>query len=223
MMNSVGRRLHFAFRSSDDGSVDPAHDPAPAPQQVIEFVAFGEEVLLSGRLRLSAERLTDMLNEHDEFQLTDVMVDRLDGQPAMEVDEVLVRRDEILLVQATGPRGTQGRRRSTRQHPVDLQTGPYHVQGFLHALPGSDPITSMRRRETMVPLTDAWIEFGVGNIRQHRPVGTLLVNRERLTWFKGVVDEKIASPALPGVKATEPAPDDATGDVVSGILEPAAS
>lgn len=226
MIDSFGRRLRLAFRSSEDARddnarvvVDQESDLAPA----IDFVAFGEECLLSGRLKLSAERLTDMLNAHDEYQLMDVLVERFDGEPAVEVDEVLVHRDEILLVQAAGPRGSQGRRQRTRQHLLDLQVGPYHVQGFLHALPGSDPINSMRRRKTMVPLTDAWIEFAVGAIRQHRPVGTLLVNREQLDWVKGVVEEEITLPELPKVKGSGPMVKDFTGDIRGDVLEPAAS
>lgn len=226
MIESFGRRLRLAFRSPGDAldaSTGLPLDATPDPSPEIEFAAFGEDFLLSGRLRLSAERLTDMLNEHDEYQLLDVMVERLDGQPPMEVSEVVVHRDEIMLVQATGPRGSQGRRQRTRQHPLDLQVGPYHVQGFLHALPGSDPINSMRRRKAMVPLTDAWIEFAVNNIRQHRPVGTLLVNREQLDWVKGVVEDQIAPPELPMVKGTGPMVKDFTGDIRSDALEPAAS
>lgn len=227
MIHSFGRRLRLAFRPTDDAldaGADVALDAAPDPGPEIEFIAFGEEFLLSGRLRLSAERLTDMLNEHDEYQLVDVMVERLDGQPAVEVSEVLVHRDEILLVQAAGPRGSRGRRQRTRQHPLDLQVGPYNVQGYLHALPGSDPINSMRHRKTMVPITDAWIEFAVGNIRQHRPVGTLLVNREQVDWVKGVVEERVTMPDLPTPDgAAGPMLKDFTGDIRGDVLEPVAS
>ena len=106
-----------------------------------------------------AERLTDMLNDHDEIQLIDVLVEPLDGSAPAEIKEVLVRRDEIVLVHATGPRGDVARRRRTRQHPVSLDLDRYAVHGYLHALPGADPLNAIRRRKAMVPMTDAVIEF----------------------------------------------------------------
>ncbi len=91
---------------------------------LVEFVAYAEDCLLSGRVRLAADRLTDMLNEHDEFELIDVMVERLDGLGRSRSSEVLVRRDELLLVHATGPRGNHARRHRTREHPVRSGSAP---------------------------------------------------------------------------------------------------
>jgi hypothetical protein len=200
MIESLGRRLRVAFRRP---AAAPALEPEPALDRAanvlpeVEFVAYGEDCLLSGRLRLDAERLTDMLNAHDEYQLVDVMVERLDGASAVEVREVLVRRDELLLVHATGPRGSQARRQRTRQHPLAVQIGPYHIRGYLHALPGSDPISSIRRRKTMVPLTEAWIEYTVGSVRQRRRVGAVVVNREQVDWIVPALDDEVELPDLP--------------------------
>ena len=99
-----------------------------------------------------------MLNAHDEFLLLDVLVERLDDGTAVEVAEILVRRDELLLVQATGPRGRPARRSTHPGACPDGALGPYHVRGYLHALPGVDPLLAVRRRRVMVPLTDATIE-----------------------------------------------------------------
>lgn len=212
MIQSFGRRLLVAFHRSDSASVE--RDLAPLAQTAlpeVEFVAYGEECLLSGRVRLAAERLSDMLNEHDEYQLVDVMVERLDGDPAVEVAEVVVRRDELLLVHATGPRGSQARRTRTRQHPLAMQVGPYHIRGYFHALPGSDPITSMRRRKTMVPLTDAWIEYVVGGTRQRRRVGAVAVNREQLDWVVPALDDEVEMPDLPLQTEQGPLVKDFTG------------
>ena len=101
--------------------------------------AYGEDCVLSGLVRMAADRLTDMLNEHDEYLLVNVLVEGLAGDRAVEVTEVLVRRDELFLVHAAGPRGNQDRRHRTRSHPVAVQLGPYHVRGYLHVLPGIDP------------------------------------------------------------------------------------
>lgn len=221
MIQSIGRRLLVAFGRRDAEGVVTAEAPAAsAPLPEVEFVAYGEDCLLSGRVRLAAERLTDMLNEHDEFLLADVMVERLDGQPAIEVKEVLVPRDELLLVHATGPRGSQGRRQRTRQHPIGLQMGPYHVRGYLHALPGSDPIASFRRRKTMVPLTDAWIEYGIGSARQRRRVGTLVVNREQVDWVVPAQDDEVEMPDLPLKVDQGPLLKDFTGAILTESMEP---
>ena len=42
---------------------------------------------------------------------------------------------------------------------VAMKVGPYEVQGYLHGLPGADPIAAIRRRKSMMPLTDARIEY----------------------------------------------------------------
>lgn len=215
MIQSFGRRLLLAFRHHD-GKDDAVAAPAPAVVVLpeVEFVAYGEDCLLSGRLRLDADRLTDMLNTHDEYQLVDVMVEPLDGNLAMEVREVLVRRDEVLLVHATGPRGNQARRQRTRQHPLAMQVGPYHIRGYLHALPGSDPVSSMRRRKTMVPLTDAWIEYAVGTTRQRRRVSALVVNREQVDWVVPALDDEVEMPDMPLQTEQGPLLKDFTGSIL---------
>ncbi len=200
MIHSLGRRLRVAFGvapAPDDLPVADTDGAAAHLQPIVEFVAYGEDCLLSGQIRLAAERLSDMLNNHDEYQLVNVLVERLDGQGAAEAREVLVPRDEILLVHATGPRGSQARRQRTRPHPVAIQMGPYHVRGYLHALPGGDPLLAIRRRKAMVPLTDAWVEFSIGAVRQRRQAAALVINREQIDWISNADDEDILSPEMP--------------------------
>lgn len=206
MIHSIGRRLLVRLGATPG--------PAPAAETdvsttspanpVVEFVAYGEDCLLSGHVRLAAERLTDMLNDHDEYELIDVLVERLDGSRAAEVRHVVIPRDELLLVHASGPRGSQARRQRMRQHPVAMQLGPYHVRGYLHALPGSDPLLALRRRKVMVPLTDAWMELTVGGTPQRRIVGTLVVNREQIDWVSTAEDADLELPEMPDL----PMPDD---------------
>lgn len=221
MIHSLGRRLRVAFGvapAPDDPLAVDVDGAAAHLQPIVEFVAYGEDCLLSGQIRLAAERLSDMLNDHDEYELVDVMVERLDGQGAAEAHEVLVPRDEILLVHATGPRGSQARRQRTRPHPVAIQMGPYHVRGYLHALPGSDPLLAIRRRKAMVPLTDAWVEFSIGGVRQRRQAGALVINREQIDWISTADDEDILSPDLPTMPVAAgqgPLLKDFTGQILS--------
>ena len=198
---SIGRRLRVVFQRSgdpEDGSSLPG-DPGPARNllPLLEFVAYAEDCVLYGHVRLASERLTDMLNTHDEFELVDVMVERLDGQGAIEIKEVLVRRDELLLVHATGPRGNLERRTRTREHPLAVRIGPYDVRGSLHASPGHDPLMTILQRRPMVPMTDAWIEYMAGGERRRRKVGALIVNREQIDTVAHAVDEWSELPDLP--------------------------
>ncbi|MEO6208301.1 MAG: hypothetical protein ABIP77_10170 [Candidatus Limnocylindrales bacterium] len=121
----------------------------------------------------------------------------LSATDGTHVANIIVRRDELLLVDAGGPRGDRGRRRRTRQHLVDIGIGPYHVRGNLHALPGSDPISNFRHRRPMVPLTDAWVEFVAGGTAQRRRVEALIVNRELVDWIVEPEDEEVEMPVIP--------------------------
>lgn len=201
VIQSIGRRLRVVFQRSGDPD-DPSglpddRRPARALLPLVEFVAYAEDCILYGHVRLAADRLTDMLNQHDEIDLVDVMVERLDGLGALEVKEVLVRRDELLLVHATGPRGNQARRNRTREHPLAMKLGPYDVRGNLHAPPGHDPLLTIRRRKPMVPITDAWIEYLAAAERQRRRVGGLVVNREQIDVIAHAIDEWVELPDLP--------------------------
>jgi hypothetical protein len=198
---SISRRLRVVFQRSgdpEDESALPGNaGPAPNLLPLVDFVAYAVDCVLYGRVRLAAERLTDMLNTHDDFDLVDVMVERLDGQGAIEVKEVLVRRDELLLVHATGPRGNLGRRTRTREHPLAVRIGPYDVRGSLHASPGHDPLMTIIRRKPMVPMTDAWIEYLSGGERRRRRVGALIVNREQIDTVAHAMDEWSELPDRP--------------------------
>ncbi len=195
MIESVGRRLRIIMtRAPEVPPNEVAAPPRPSPS--IEFVAFAEDCLLAGQVQLGTTRLTDMLLAHDEYQLVDVLLESLAGGPPLELAEVLVTRDELLLVQASGPRGDRGRRVRTRQHRLEMQSGPYRVGGYIHALPGVDPVSSFRHRRAIVPLTDVSVEFALGGIRQVRRAQTLLVNRELVDWVAAAPEEAFDVPEL---------------------------
>jgi hypothetical protein len=182
VVSQIGGRVRLAF-TRRQAAVTEAAPATPPSVPEIELVAFAEDCILSGRLRLTAERLSDLLNENVEFELVDVQVDSLAGGDSLDVRDVVVRRDELLLVQAKEPRGNAGRRRRTRQHPIAVRIGPYDVRGYVHTLPGGDPMGSLLRGKPMVALTDAVIEFMVGTTSQQREVGVVLMNREQVEWF----------------------------------------
>jgi hypothetical protein len=186
MLSNVPR-LVFKPRHAETAAVVPA---AAAAVPMLDVFAYAEDCILSGRIALTADRLTDVLNGHDQYTLVDVLVEDLADGHVLERRDVLVARDELLLVQIVGPRGNPERRNRTRQHPLDLQVGPYHVRGHLHALPGSDPIASLDRRHAMVPFTDVVIEHQVDGAVKSRRLSAVLVNRERIDWV--VVGQDVA-------------------------------
>lgn len=65
----------------------------------------------------------------------------------------------------------------------------------------------------MVPITEAWVEFQSGAVRQRRRVSTV-VNREQLDWVVEAKDEEVELPDLPLDVEKGPLVKDFTGDVM---------
>ena len=201
------------------------HQPAAVPTASVtlppevEFIGYADDCLLVGHIRMDAARLSDLLNDHDEYQLVDVQVESLVDQHAIEVKDIVVARDELLMVHATGPRGERSQRVRTRQHPLAMQVGPYSVRGYLHALPGSDPVATFRRRKPMVPLTDAWIEYQQATTWQRRHAATLVVNRHQVDWVVEGKDDEVDMPDVALPVQGGPLLKDFTGQVTRGRSE----
>lgn len=183
MIGSLGSRLRLVLRQPDGGALPAGPEPDDLLPEV-EFVAYAEDGRLSGRVHLDSARLTDMLNEHDEFQLEHVLAERLPEGGTMLIPEFLVRRDELLLVYATGPRGDRTRRTRTMSRSITAKIGPYLVTGDVHTAPGLDPILFFRRRRPMVPLTDAVIEYRAASGPVKEYADTIVVNRDLMDWVR---------------------------------------
>ena len=209
MNQGLGRRLSLIFdRTTDAGAgAVRSHPGAAAMHPLVDFVAYAEDCTLSGRIRLRADRLTDMLNDHEEVRLVDVMVRSLVQPEAVEVQEVVVPRDELLLVHATGPRGDQARRTRTRQTYVDVAAGPYAVRGYLHSAPFLDAMAGLHRRSAMIPLTDAVIDYPLGGDLYRQRVGTVIVNRSRIDHITEAVEHDGAVGIAPATDDADHAPD----------------
>lgn len=188
MIGSLGSRIRLVLRQPGDGRgadsrwPDPALDEDGLPE--VDFVAYATSERLSGRIRLDSARLSDMLNTHDEFVLVDALAERLPEGGSMVVSEILVRRDELALVHATGPRGDRAQRIRTEAHPLVMRVGRYLVSGRLHAGQGEDALASLRSRQPMIPLTEAAIEFRVGPDVVREPASTIVVNRDLVDWVR---------------------------------------
>lgn len=218
VMVQIKRRLRVVLTRHGDEPAAPPLPPVVPHVPEIEFMAYAEDCVLSGYVRLDADRLSDLLNAHDEYELIDVCAMDLETGALRETPAILVDRDELMLVHATGPRGVAGRRIRTRQHPVALTVGPYSIRGYLHCPPGADPIASFRRRRPMVAMTDAWIEYSIDGAFQRRRVSTVVVNRKMVDWIVEVVDEAVEMPDIPvqshgGIQAK-----DLTGHVRGSLM-----
>lgn len=204
MIDRIPRRLRVAFTGHDASSETTASGNATDGGEELDFVAYGEDCVLSGRTVVDGDRLSDMLNDHDEYDLIGVTVERFDGGSPMQVDEVVVSRDELWLVHATGPRGNVARRHRTAQQYVAIKMGQYEVRGFYHALPGTDPVSALQRRKPMVPLTDARIVYTIGGEVREARVETVVVNRDKVDWLKAVEPDRAEFPAPPQRLQSDP-------------------
>lgn len=211
----LAKPLRLVFRVRPPVLTDPPLPDVEDRTPEVEFVAYAEDCILSGQVELAADRLSDLINTHEELELIDVLVADLNDGRAFEVHELAIRRDEILVVHAGGPRGRADRRQRTRQHPIVAKLGPYTVRGYIHALPGSDPIASLRHRRPMVALTDASLEYFVGRDEIRRRVATVLINRQLADWIvEGDDPEEDLSRFDPPVEGQGPLVKDFTGDVL---------
>ena len=92
MLSAATRVLRLAF-------VPNPPKPVLEGDPFIEFVAYAAEGALAGSLRLTADRLTDLLNGTDELELLDVVCLGLNGQVA-DTDLAVLKRADIVAVKA---------------------------------------------------------------------------------------------------------------------------
>ena len=169
-------------------------DTPPVP--MVELTVYADDSVAFGRLALTGDRVTDLMNASTEFEFVDTFLQSLDDNHGLLVRTVTVARDEIFAVAVAGPRGDPARRTRTRPIPVELRVGRYDVSGNLHIVPGTDPIIGFRRRPVMVPLTEATIEFDSADGRKTSRFGTILVNRDRTNWIGPASRSDIRPPDL---------------------------
>jgi len=186
-------RLHFVLQRTSEEVFEP---DSVADVPLVRFAAYSQHHRVFGWVRLRADRLTDLLNDHAELLLSGVEIESLEDGATRSADEVLVRCSELVAVHASGPRGDESLRHRTRTHPIAVQAGNFLIGGHLHAAPGTDPLASVRDRPPMVPLTDAWIEYWSGDVRKKHAIGTIIVNRNLADAISSVSDEDLAEGML---------------------------
>jgi hypothetical protein len=157
----------------------PNEPDSVADAPLIGFDAFFVDRRIFGWVRLSADRLTDLLNAHAEVTLDNAQVEHLGQARIDRTERIVVHRDELIAVRAGGPPGNAAKRLQMRLHPVAVRAGSFRMAGYLHARPGVAPLLEVDGRPAIVPLSSAWLEYWVDGRRTSQWVGTILFNRFR--------------------------------------------
>jgi hypothetical protein len=184
MLSAATRVLRLAFEPTN------AREPIPADPTVIEFVAYARDSLLTGSLRLDADRLTDLLNASDELDLVNAVWVALDGR-TVQAEDAIVPRSDLVAVKAGDPRGNPAYRHHTRQFAVTAGAGNYVMHGFIHGRPGADPMIHLGRRPPMIPLTDATIIYETADGWHRDEAATLIVNRDVADWLRPAKEDEL--------------------------------
>ncbi len=188
--------MRLLFQAPPPAVVAPDQpDEAPSVPSV-ELTVYADDSVAFGRLALTSDRVTDLMNDHTDFEFVDTLVQSLEDAHGLVLRTVVIARDEIFAVAVTGPRGDPTRRTRTRPIPVELRVGRYDVSGNIHIVPGTDPIIGFRRRRMMVPLTEATIEFDTPGGRSTSRYRTLLVNRDLTDWIAPATRSDVRPPDL---------------------------
>jgi hypothetical protein len=199
----------------------PSDEPAPTPPagddtgrtREVEFSAYTEDCRIFAFVQLASERLSDALNADDEFRLQSVLLIALEDNRAVELRELVVARDELVVVRASGPRGNAARRIRTRPSPVAVKVGGYLVRGYVHVPPGADPLRRLRTNRPLVPMTEAWIEYTAAGVEHRARVGPVIVNTTFLDWAERATDTDVRK-ELPVEVRIDPRAKDMTGHVL---------
>lgn len=199
-------------RREDAGPAPPEDEARHAGTREVEFSGYTEDCRVYGFLRLAGERLSDALNELEEIRLHSALLVALSDNRAVELRELLVARDELIVVRASGPRGNAARRVRTRPSPVAVKAGPYIVRGYVHAPPGGDPLRRFRTNRPMVPMTGAWIEYEANRVPHRARVGPVIVNTAFIDWVNHAKDTDVRVD-LPVEIRIDPRAKDMTGNV----------
>ena len=74
----------------------PTVEAPPAP--MVELAVYSGDSVASGQLALTANRVTDLMNERTEFEFVDMLLESLDDAHELLVSTVIVSRSEILAI-----------------------------------------------------------------------------------------------------------------------------
>src|SRR6266566_2009522 len=94
---------------------------------LLNIVAYAADCRVLGRLELEAERISDLLNDAQTYELSDAVFESLEDGHRLEMPEFTIAAEDVHVVEVVGPRGDPGRRVRTRLHRMQLKVGHYLV------------------------------------------------------------------------------------------------
>jgi len=161
---------------------------------MVEFNAYAGDCRVYGQIELGEGRLSDKLDHSVELLVRDAQLEGLADGHLVALAELTIERDELCAVVASGPRGDTSRRLHTWTTHVEVEVGPYRVDGRVHGRPGATPLGLSLQRLPWVPLTEATVKYQRGGDDVVEVVETLLVNREVMRSYRAIEE---AMPVLP--------------------------
>jgi hypothetical protein len=111
--------------------------------QPIDFAAYSGDCTIAGKVTMFGERLTDFLNGQERFRLHHVVCQSLEDGREVAIDSLSIEREDLLIVVATGPRGSEKQRVSLQTARLQVSIGPYLILGRLHTAPGADAMATV--------------------------------------------------------------------------------
>ena len=151
--------------------------------QPVQFLGFAGDCTITGKMTMFGERLTDFLNGQERFRVHHVVLESLEDGHKVAIDSVSLVRDDLFAVVATGPRGAEKQRVELQTNRLQISTGPYLILGRLHTKPGTDALSSVLKREQMIPLTNVTIAYEMAGKFVTHDIGAIIVNRMLVEWI----------------------------------------
>ncbi|MDP8905314.1 MAG: hypothetical protein M3N29_08360 [Chloroflexota bacterium] len=146
----------------------------------VDFYGYAGDCTISGRLDLTAGRLSEMLERADGIVVHGATLTGLHGEPERRLAQLTLGREDLFAVEATEPPPGGARRIHMVRHLIRLHCGPYTVLGELHALPGAPPLRGMLARRSVVPLTACTVTFARAGRLELRRAPVVIVNGWRI-------------------------------------------
>jgi len=183
---------------------------------MVEFDAYAVDCRVYGQIELGEGRLSDQLDHTPELLVRDARLEDLADGHVVAAPELTIEREELCAVAVSGSRGDLARRLHTWTTRVEVEVGPYRVEGRVHGTPASQPLGLVLRRGAWVPLTEATVKYRRGADDVSEEVTTLLVNRHLMCSFRAVEEAglelpweaprepKAAAPGAGGSTSTQP-------------------
>jgi hypothetical protein len=184
---------------------------------MIALDAYAADCRVYGQVDIGDARMTDALNGSPLLHVQDARLESLSNGRIVEMPELTVAYDELCAVVANGSRGDFERRLRTHATRVEVDLGPYHIEGAVHGTPASNPVVASFRRAAWVPLTEVTVTYRSGEEAQSDEITTLVVNRDLATLFRALEEE--ASVLLPWEKKRALAPSMASAVDMAGAYE----